>query len=156
MARVALAVQLQVPRVFWVLDAVALAYLAWWLIDALATPKRPRMALAIALACVAISAARAYYVLRVETGRPLVQYDLPADEWTAAMKWLRAQPVNWHVLADPGHAWKYGSSVRVAARRDTLLESGKDSSMAMYDRDLARRVRARTRGACGVRHDDDR
>ncbi len=37
MARVALAVQLQVPRVFWILDAVALAYLAWWLIDALAT-----------------------------------------------------------------------------------------------------------------------
>ena len=72
------------------------------------------------------------------------------------MNWLRAQPVNWHVLADPGHAWKYGSSVRVAARRDTLLESGKDSSMAMYDRDLARAGPCANGGACGVRHDDDR
>jgi hypothetical protein len=53
------------------------------------------------------------------------------------MNWLKATPASWYVLADPGHAWKYGTSVRVAAERDTLVEAGKDSALAMYDRPLA-------------------
>jgi hypothetical protein len=143
-AHLALAVQLQVNRVFWLLDAVAAAYLAWWLIDDVAGRARVRLGVAIVCAIALVSAARGYYVLRIETGRPIVQYSLPKDDWTDAMMWLRAQPIDWHVLADPGHAWKYGTSVRLAGRRDTLLESGKDTSMAMYDRDVAMRVRERT------------
>jgi hypothetical protein len=138
--RVALAVQAQVTRVFWVLDFVAIAYLAWWL-DALpgrAATMKTRVALVGALAIVA--AARGSYVLQIETWRPLAEYALPPGDWTDAMTWLRAQPPTLHVLADPGHAWKYGTSVRVAALKDTLLESGKDTALAMYDRGVAMRV----------------
>jgi hypothetical protein len=60
------------------------------------------------------------------------------------MRWLEAQPSSWHVLADPGHAWKYGVSTRLAARKDTVLESTKDSALAMYDRAIAMRVAERT------------
>ena len=42
------------------------------------------------------------------------------------------------MLADPGHAWKYGvERPRRRAQRDTLLEAGKDTALAMYDRDVA-------------------
>ena len=52
-----------------------------------------------------------------------------------------------HVLADPGHAWKYGTSVRVSAGRDVFLEEVKDSALAIYSRDVAasRRRTARRR-----------
>jgi hypothetical protein len=142
--RVALAVQAQVTRVFWVLDFVAIAYVAWWL-DALVgrhAPASRRAALVGAL--VLLAATRGYYVLRVETQRPLVEYALPPGDWTDAMRWLRRQPSGLHVLADPGHAWKYGTSIRPAALKDTLLESGKDTALAMYDRDVALRVGERT------------
>jgi hypothetical protein len=142
--RIAPVVQLQVNRIFWLLDAVTTASLAWWLLDSAAGRATVRARVAIVAAIALVSAARGTYVLRVETARPLVQYDLPATDWTDAMRWLRTQPVDWQVLADPAHAWKHGSSVRLAARRDTLLESGKDSSMAMYDRDVAMRVRDRS------------
>jgi hypothetical protein len=56
------------------------------------------------------------------------------------MLWLARQPVDTHVFADPGHAWKYGTSVRVAARRDVLLEEVKDSALAIYSHDVAGRV----------------
>jgi hypothetical protein len=59
------------------------------------------------------------------------------------MRWLREQPAHWHVLADPGHAWKYGVSARLAAEKDTVLELGKDSALAMYDRSIAMRVAER-------------
>jgi hypothetical protein len=44
------------------------------------------------------------------------------------------------VLADSGHAWKYGTSVRLAAEKDTLVEAGKDTALAMYDRQIAMAV----------------
>ena len=56
------------------------------------------------------------------------------------MRWLSRQPVTAHVLADPGHAWKYGTSVRVSATRDVFLEDVKDSAIAIYSRDVAQRV----------------
>jgi hypothetical protein len=49
------------------------------------------------------------------------------------------------VWADPGHAWKYGTSVRVAAERDVFLEESKDSALALYSRPLAMRVIERRR-----------
>jgi hypothetical protein len=139
-AKIALAVQLQITRVFWVLDAVAVLYLVWWLIDDVGA-RRGRHWRAVATGLVlALALGRGYYVLVIEAGRPLVRWTLPQDEWTDAMNWLRAQPVTLEVLADPGHAWRYGSSVRVAALRDTVLEQMKDTALAMYDRAVARRV----------------
>lgn len=142
--RVALAVQAQVTRVFWVLDFVAIAYLAWWL-DAVVGRQAPRSRrVALVAALVVLAAIRGFYVLRIETGRPLAEFALPAGDWTDAMMWLRRQPPSLHVLADPGHAWKYGTSVRPTALKDTLLESGKDTALAMYDRNVALRVAERT------------
>jgi sugar phosphate isomerase/epimerase len=72
---------------------------------------------------------------------------LPSDDWQAAMTFVAAQPRETHVLADPGHAWKYGTSVRVAAGRDVFLEEVKDAAIAIYDRSVAARVVERTEAA---------
>jgi hypothetical protein len=56
------------------------------------------------------------------------------------MRWVRGQPADTHVLADPGHAWRYGSSVRVSAGRDVFLEDVKDAAIGIYSRDVAARV----------------
>jgi len=162
-ARVAIAVQLQVPRVLWVLDLLATAYALWWLADwrrganggqeardaAAAVPGRrwrPGRAAAVAVALAAAAAARGAYVKYVEhPERPLVALDLRADAWRDAMLWLSRRPASANVLADPGHAWRYGSTVRVAAARDVLLDEVKDLSMAMYTREVATRVIERQR-----------
>ena len=142
-ARIALAVQLQVNRVFWLLDVVALMYVAWWVLDRAAAGLAPRTRAAIVGALVLAAAARGAFILH-ETGRPLAEVSLPAGSWSETMAWLRTQPVGWHVLADPGHGYKFGSSVRVAAWRDVLLEAGKDPALALYGRDVAMRVAERT------------
>jgi hypothetical protein len=148
-AHVAPVVQLQVPRVFWVLDAVALLYVAWWIVDDVAMGVGARWrAVAVALLLTA-AFARGYYVLVVEHRRPLVTVSLAPTPWTDAMRFLRSQPVDALVLADPGHALKYGSSVRAAALRDVVLEHSKDSAMAMYDRALAMRVADRMHALSG-------
>jgi hypothetical protein len=142
-ARIALAVQLQVPRVLWVLDFVATALLVWWVVEgpwgarATGVPRRWAVALVAVLAL-----ARGAFVTFVERhGDPLLTIDVPDDDWGRAMRWLRSEtPVDAFVLADPGHLWKYGTSVRMAAERDVYLEEVKDSALAMYSRDLARRV----------------
>jgi hypothetical protein len=143
--RVALAVQLQVNRVFWLLDAAVALYVAWWLVDDVGRRHATTIVAILALAAVG----RGVYILKAEARRPLAQLQLPADAWTDAMTWLSRQPASWNVLADPGHAWKYGSSVRVAALRDTVLEAGKDSAMSMYDRSAALRVAERARALVG-------
>lgn len=136
----ALAVQLQITRVFWVMDFVALAFIAWWL------TRHGRVAMAVVAVLVLASAGRGYYLLEVlQPERQLARVELPATSWIDAMTWLKAQPADWHVLADPGHAWKYGVSVRLAASKDTVLESVKDSAISLYDRDIATRVALRTR-----------
>ena len=140
--RLALAVQLQVTRVFWLLDLAAIAFLAWWLID---MPRRRQAQIrAVTLAVLLlIAGGRGVYLLDIAQDRSLIQMRLPGSPWLEAMNWLRGQPKHWHVLADPGHAWKYGVAVRLAAERDTVLESGKDTALAMYDRTVAMRVAER-------------
>lgn len=136
--RLALAVQLQISRVFWILDFLALGYLAW------AITRSTRWAPVVVAVLALASLGRGYYLLEhYAPERTLAQVSLPNTPWTDAMTWLRGQPEDWHVLADPGHAWKYGSSVRVAAGRDTVLESVKDSAIALYDPAIAARVSAR-------------
>jgi uncharacterized membrane protein len=65
---------------------------------------------------------------------------LAESPWEDAMRWVSHQAVGAHVLADPGHSWKYGTSVRVSATRDVFLEDVKDSAIAIYSRDVAHRV----------------
>jgi hypothetical protein len=142
-ARIALAVQLQIGRVFWLLDFMLAAYVAWWVTSGRAG-RSTALRVAVLVGLGAFSVGRGIYVLAVETGRPIAELALPPTPWADAMRWLEGQPASMHVLADPGHAWKYGVGVRVAARKDTLLESVKDSAMAMYDRDGAMRVAARS------------
>ncbi len=139
---VALVIQAQVNRVFWLLDVAATAYLAWWLLSGPLGSTRARRALVLGLV-VALSTARGTYVLAHGDGRRLVDVGLPDTPWTATMTWLGGQSPAWNVLAHPAHAWKYGSSVRVAAARDTVLELSKDPALAIYARATALRVATR-------------
>lgn len=147
--RLALAVQLQANRVFWMLDVMASIYVIWmlaegpWSRTAVARPARP----AVLAAVLAIAAtARGAYVMLVEhAGSPVVRTGLPDDDWRRVMAWIVETPIDAHVLADPGHAWRYGSSVRVAGRRDVYLEEVKDVAIAMYSRPVAQRVLRRIR-----------
>jgi hypothetical protein len=136
--------QLQISRVFWLVDFLVVVY-AVALVSDFATARRAPGALrAIALAVLALVAVRAAFVMRHEhTERALFQVALPPSDWVDAMHWLGAQPLDVHVLADPGHALLYGSSVRVAAHRDVVLENIKDTAVALYARDVAMRVRER-------------
>jgi hypothetical protein len=141
-AHVALAVQFQFSRVFWVLDLLV----AMYGIAAIGESLRARQAMTLALALVAVSVARGGYVMLQEhTERQLFQVSIPESPWLDAMRWLARQPIDTHVLADPGHTFKYGVSVRVAAARDVLLEDDKDSAIAMYSRAIAERVVDRRR-----------
>ncbi len=147
-ARLAFAVQLQVSRVFWWLDVLIAAYAAWWLTsDPVVRRVLGSAAPRISIAAVAVLAlGRGFYTVG-EGGpdRNLFRLELPADDWAAAMQWLKTQPSDWLVLADPDHAWKYGTSVRVAASRDVVLEVVKDSAISLYSRDVALRTVERTR-----------
>ena len=146
---VAFAVQLQVNRIFWVLDATLVLYLAWWLLDDVGGRRPAAWRGAMAGALLLLSLVRGYYVLALETKRPLVQASLPSNEWTAALQWLRGQAVDWNVLTSPGHAATFGLSVRVGAWRDTVIEQSKDAGAAIYERGIALRVAERSRALSG-------
>jgi len=123
--------------VFWLVDAL----LAVYGVAAIGERLTARGMRGLAMAVLLISSARAIYVIGVEHAeRSLFQLALPESPWLDAMRWVARQPLDTYVLADPGHAFKYGASVRVAAGRDVLLEDDKDSSIALYNRDLAMRV----------------
>jgi hypothetical protein len=135
-AGVALAVQLQTSRIFWMLDLLAAIYIAWLLAEAPRADSVRRTAVAVVAA---IAIARGVFVWRAEHGdNPLVRVNLPQDDWTDVMRWIaRSTPSDSYILADPGHAWKYGTSVRVAGERDVYLEEVKDLALALYSRRTA-------------------
>lgn len=161
-AHVAIAVQFQVSRVFWLVDFLATVYV----IGAISTSRtmnaatsddsqshaartsmvREKGAVVLAALLVAVSVSRGVYIVFIEhPERRLFELHLPDDPWEDAMRWVSRQPLDVAVLADPGHSWKYGTSVRVAAGRDVFMEDVKDSAIAMYSRDVAVRVVERTR-----------
>ena len=142
-AGIALALQLQVSRIFWMLDFLAAIYITWLLAE---LPPSAAMRRAIVAVFVAIAIGRGVFVWRVEhAGNPVVRIGLPPDNWTDAMKWIARSPADTHVLASPGHAWKYGTSVRVSGERDVYLEEVKDLALALYSRDVATRALQRIR-----------
>jgi hypothetical protein len=132
-----LAVQFQISRVFWLVDFLATVYV----IGAIAEQRR----LVLAAVLIAFAVGRGTYIMLVEQpDRALFAVGLPESPWEDAMRWIARQPGDVHVLADPGHAWKYGSSARVSASRDVLVEEVKDSALAIYSRDVALRFLERT------------
>jgi hypothetical protein len=137
-ARLAFPVQLQISRVFWLVDALATMYLLSLLVDR-------RIARPVAIVLILVSVSRGAYIMLVERSeRALFSLHLVESPWENAMQWVSRQPATTHVLADPGHSWKYGTSVRVSAGRDVFLEDVKDSAIAIYSRDVAHRVVERT------------
>ncbi|HEV8317715.1 MAG TPA: hypothetical protein VGQ10_09905 [Vicinamibacterales bacterium] len=135
-AGVAVAVQLQISRVFWLVDLLATMYVVGLVGNGRATATR-----ALAALLFVASVARGAYIIEIEhPERTLFAFDEPASPWIDITRWLASQPLGVNVLADPGHAWKYGTSVRVSAARDVFLEDVKDSALAMYSRPIATRV----------------
>jgi hypothetical protein len=148
--RLALAVQLQPARLFWMLDFLATVYVVWALAEGARQPAnaaaRTRRAIVTAVVIASLATTRGLYSkLVLVPERPLAQFDLPDSDWGRAMAWARTSDVRSGWIADPGHAWKYGSSVRVAGQRDVIVEPVKDSAVGMYDRAVAIEVRDRTR-----------
>jgi hypothetical protein len=145
-AHVALAVQFQFSRVFWVVDFLAALYV----IAAAGESLRRTQAATLAVVLLTASVARATYIMWSEHAeRRLFQVSLVSSPWMDAMHWIAGQPLNVHVAAAPDHAFKYGVSVRVAACRDVLLEDDKDSAVAMYSRPIAERVVERREALAG-------
>jgi hypothetical protein len=158
-AKIAAAVQLQISRVFWMADLLAVLGAVWWLAEATRRPaaaaassaNRPwRPALVFALVAT-FALARGSYALWVEhPERSLIALRAPADAWTDVSTYLRRETgPSTHVLADPNHAWRFGTSLRVLAARDVFLENVKDEAMSMYDRRMAQRI-AERRAALGT------
>ena len=104
--------------------------------------RRPRWAFA-ALAALAIG--RGSYAMFVEhPERPVFALAAPADAWSDVSAYLRrSTPPGTHVLADPDHAWRFGSSLRVLAARDVFLENVKDEAISMSNRRMAQRIAER-------------
>jgi hypothetical protein len=131
-----------VPRVFWMLDFLAIAYLIWLIAeDIKPSVRRARMVcLVIALASVTRSA----YIKFVKfPDRPIAEIGVPDNDWGRVMAWARGTPHDSGWLAHPGHAVLYGTSLRVAGERDVFVEGIKDAAIGMYDRDVAIRTRDR-------------
>ncbi|MFB3853051.1 MAG: hypothetical protein ACE148_04425 [Vicinamibacterales bacterium] len=144
-ARVAFAVQLQTSRVFWIADFAATACITWLIAEASTSlnpsaPTSRRRAAVFAVLALAALARGAWVTFVEHPERSVVEMDLAPGDWHDAMAWIASAEPKTHVLADPGHAWRYGTSVRVSARRDVFLEEVKDTAIAMYSREAAERV----------------
>ena len=140
---VALSVQLQPARVFWMLDFLATIFAVWWIAEGRHPPSRNPVALFLVLTLLA--AARGTYIMKYEfPDRPLAQIGIRDDDWGRVMAWARASNRGSGWLAHPLHAARYGTSVRVAGARDVLVEPLKDSALGMYDREVAIATRNRT------------
>jgi len=95
---------------------------------------------AVAAVLIVVAAGRGVWIAFVEHGdRPLVAARLPDDDWTRVIRWAEQQSARAHLIADPGHAWRFGTPLRHAGR-DVFLEDVKDTAMAIYSRESAARV----------------
>jgi hypothetical protein len=152
---VALAVEMQVTRVFWMLDVLATIYAVGWMCEGFAGLKAaPRRPAVVAAVLIAVSLARGAYSCFVQfPDRPIFAVDIQHADWRDAMAWARTTDPGSGWLADPAHAAKYGSSLRAAGHRDVLLEPLKDRAIAMYQRDIAMRVADRERALAALAWD---
>jgi hypothetical protein len=141
-AHVAIVVQLQTPRIFWMLDFFATVYVAWAVAEGpIWSLRRARLALALVAV---FSIARSAYIKYVKfPDRPIAEVWIPDNDWGRVMTWARATPTSSGWIADPFHAYTYGTSLRVAGERDVLVEGVKDAAIGMYERDVAMRTHER-------------
>jgi hypothetical protein len=154
-ARVAIAVQLQASRVFWMLDVLATVYLVWAMAEGTGQPARAR-ARSVAAVLIVLSLCRGLYILSVQfPDRRMFEVDVRHADWRGAMAFARTTDARSGWLADPGHAAAYGSSLRAIGRRDVLLERLKDRAIAMYDRETAMRVAERERALAALAWDTE-
>ncbi len=141
-ARLAIVIQLQVPRIFWMLDFLAIAYLVWLIAeDRNGSARRARIA---CIVIVLASAGRSMYIKFFRfPDRPIAEIAIPDNDWGRVMSWARSTPRDSGWLAHPAHAVQYGTSLRVAGQRDVFVEGIKDAAIGMYERDVAIRTRDR-------------
>ena len=152
-AHVAIAVQMQVTRVFWMIDFLGTVYLVWAVAEGAATTTGRRAALA-AVVILALSTARGVYGCFIQfPDRRVLAMDLQHADWREAMRWARTTDPGSGWLADPHHAALYGSTVRAAGQRDVLIELLKDPAIAMYDRAIAMRLADRERALAALAWD---
>jgi hypothetical protein len=152
-SHIAFAVQMQVTRVFWLIDFVGTVYLVWAIAEGTGDAPRRRPAVAAA-AILALSAARGAYSGFVQfPDRPIVSIDIQHQDWRNAMAWARGTNPASGWLADPHHAALYGSTVRAAGQRDVLIDQLKDPAIAMYDRAIAVRLADRERALAALAWD---
>jgi hypothetical protein len=143
-AHVAFPVQLQISRVFWLVDLVATVALVGAAADSAWLARLGAPAFAVGVS--ALAAGRGGYILFHEHAeRPLFSLHLADTPWHQAMRFVASLPKDAHILADSGHAWRYGTSVRVSGGRDVYLEETKDAAVAIYSRAVAARVVDRIR-----------
>jgi hypothetical protein len=152
-AHVAIAVQMQVTRVFWMIDFLGTVYLVWAVAEGAARPTGRRAAIAAAT-ILALSAARGVYGCFMQfPDRRVLAIDLQHADWREAMTWAQTTAPGSGWLADPHHAALYGSTVRAAGHRDVLIDLLKDPAIAMYDRDIAMRLADRQRALAALAWD---
>jgi hypothetical protein len=141
-AHLAIVVQLQTPRVFWMLDFWATVYAVWALAEgATLSARRSRTAIAV---IAAFSMTRSAYIKFVKfPERPIAEIGIADTDWGRVMAWARTTPRDSGWIAHPSHASLYGTSLRVAGERDVLVEGVKDAAIGMYERDVAMRTHDR-------------
>ena len=141
-AHLAIVVQLQIPRVFWMLDFWATIYAVWALAEgATLSVRRSRMAIAV---ITAFSLTRSAYIRFVKfPERPIAEIGIADTDWGRVMAWARTTPRDSSWIAHPSHASLYGTSLRVAGERDVFVEGVKDAAIGMYERGVAIRTRDR-------------
>jgi hypothetical protein len=140
---IALAIQLQPSRIFWMIDFMAITYAVWFLCEDV-RPSARRAAIGAAVILL-LTVIRGGYVALVRfPERPMFALGINDNDWGRAMAWGRTSTeVGSAWLANPFHAAIYGTSVRVAGHRDVFVEEIKDSAIGMYDRPVAMRTRER-------------
>jgi hypothetical protein len=117
-------------------------YVVWMLAEGIRPSTRRAQVTAGVL--LTLSVVRGTYLIAVRfPDRPIAAIWIADNDWGRVMAWARSTDPGTAWLADPLHAARYGTSVRVAGERDVLVEEGKDTAIAMYDRGVAMRVRER-------------
>lgn len=141
-ARLAIVIQLQIPRIFWMLDFMAVVYACWALVESgVFTLRRARLVVG---ALVLASSTRSAYIKFIRfPDRPVAQIRVADTDWGRVMAWARTTAYDSSWLAHPLHAVQYGTSLRVAGERDVFVEAVKDAAIGMYGRDVAMRTRDR-------------
>jgi hypothetical protein len=129
---------------FWMFDFLATIYIVWVLAEGGAAGTPSVRARTVALTLAVLSLARGVFVV-VQAERPPVQLTIPDDDWGRVMAFAGTTDKGSGWLADPLHAVRYGTSVRVAGERDVFVEAVKDAALGMYDRDIAVRTDTRLR-----------